>query len=198
MSNCSGIFQGGIIDCDVPLAVGVRQRVLLANKEDIAAVTFSVVPGEENVVDTITMKSLTAFYEFEGVNESISAQTDLVRQAVSNGYDHTVNLSVFEVDNVSRLNLQGMAYKKQVAIVQGSGNDNSYGNAKYTIYGLDSGLDLQTNVRILADAATGGAYSLVLKTSDTGGKEGALPYPFFLTSYTVTDAAVEALLIPAI
>jgi len=193
MANCSGIFQGADIDCQNPLAVGTVQRVLIANREDVELISYSVVEGEENVIAGITMKATKTFFEFAGVNESISTQNELVRRSVSNGYKHTLNLSVFEVDNLSLQNMMAMAYKPQIAIVYGV-DDSSLGNGAFQVLGVDAGLDLISNIRINGDVETGGAHVLQLATPDTGGDEKTIPPVFFDTDYATTLLAVDALL----
>lgn len=196
MANCTGIFQGAIVDCLNPLAVGTIQRALIANREDVELISYSAVEGESNVITAITMKSGTAFFEFEGVNESISTQNELVRRSVSNGYKHTLDLSVFEVDNLSLENMQAMAYKKQIAIVYGV-DDSSLGNGAFQVLGVDAGLDLLTNIRINGDVETGGAHVLQLATSDNSN-ETIIPPVFWSTDYATTLLAVNALLTPPI
>jgi hypothetical protein len=194
MANCTGIFQGSGVSCDDPLVTGLRQRLLLANLEDIEEFTHSVVPGEENVITGIIMKATKTFFEFDGVKQSISCQSDIVNGSVSVGYDHTVNLSVFQVGSEDRRNLQAMAYKPQVAILEASSPDTSLGNGIFQVYGQTRGLEVLTNTRIDADQDTGGAYVLQIKTSDAGGKETSLPEVFFTVDYATTLAAVNALL----
>jgi hypothetical protein len=195
MANCAGIFQGQDVDCQNPLAVGTVQRALIANREDVASIDYSVVVGEENVITAITMKSGTSFYEFLGVNESISTQNELVRRTVSNGYKHTLDFSIFEVDNITLQNMQAMAYTPQIAIVYGV-DDTSLGNGAFQVLGVDAGLDLITNIRINGDVETGGAHRLQLATPDTGGDEKMIPPVFWDTDYQTTLIDVDALLTP--
>lgn len=198
MANCTGIFAGAEIDCQDNLAVGVLQRTFLANIIDIEEFVYSVTPGEENVIQSITMKTGTQFWEFAGVNETISTQAELVRRTTSNTYKHTLNLSVFEVDNVALQNLQAMAYVPQVAIVLGP-NDASLGNGAITVLGKNVGLDLASNVRINGDVETGGGFVLNLATPDSGGAENELPNPLWNTDYDTTLSYIEdTLLVPAV
>jgi hypothetical protein len=198
MANCTGIFQGQSIDCHEPLSVGIVQRTFLANIEDIEEYVYSVVPGEENVIETITMKLGTQFWEFDGVNESISTQSELVRRTTSNSYKHTLGLTVFEVDNIALQNLQGMAYIAQVAIVLGP-NDSSLGNGAFQVLGKNIGLDLATNVRINGDVETGGGHVLSLSTPDSGGAENEEPNVLWETDYATTLSYIETTLLnPAV
>ena len=197
MANCAGIFKGAQASCVDPLSVGVIQRVLIANRDDVETITYSITPGEENIITAITMKSGKAFFEFAGVNESISTQQELVRRAVSNGYKMTLNFSVFEVDNTQRQNMEAMAFKPQIAISYGV-DDSSLGNGAFNVMGVGVGMDLLTNVYIPGDVETGGAMVAQLATPDSGGDEKTLAPVFFSTDYQTTLTAVDALLTPAV
>lgn len=190
---CAGIFQGQTIDCENPLAVGVIQRVLIANRKDVDLITYDVTPMMTNVITGITMKATKTFFEFLGVNESITTQQELIRRATNNGYKMTLGLSVFEVDNLALLNMMAMAYEPQIAIVYGV-DDTSLGNGAFQVLGVDAGLDLITNIRINGDVETGSAHVLSLETPDSGADEKMLAPVFFDTDYATTLLAVDALL----
>jgi len=195
MATCSGITVGSTFDCDNPLVPFVRQRLLIGNLEDIASITRNVT--NDNVIEDITMKVGKAMFAFEAVKSAITAQTELVVQTLSNAYNHQVGLSVFEVDSAQKRNLQGMASLPQFALVENS-KDTSLGDSVFEIYGINRGLEPSELIRINADSDTAGAYVITLVTPDEGGKETTLPESFFLTSQSVTDALVEALLVPAV
>ena len=197
MATCLGITQGAVYDCTNPLVPFVRQRLLIGNLEDIATITFSLVAGEENVITAITMSSGKAMFAFDGVKASITAQAELVATAFAPQYNHQNTLIVWEVDNTQKLNLQGMAAVPQFSIVENS-KDSSLGNSVFEVFGVGRGMEVSELIRINADADTSGGYSVTLVTPDEGGKETALPDSFFDTSLTVTEAAVEALLTPAL
>ena len=195
MATCAGITIGAEFDCENPLQPGVRQRLLIGNLSDIATITRSA--GEDNVIEGITMQLTKAMYAFEGVKQSITAQSELVVQTLSNAYNHQVGLSVFEVDSLQKANLQGMMATPQFAIVENS-KDDSFGNSVFEVFGINRGMEGSELLRINADTDTSGAYVITLVTPDDGGKESTLPESFFITDLTTTEAAVEALLTPAV
>jgi hypothetical protein len=196
-TNCAGIFQSQFIDCQDPLAVGTVQRLFLANYDDVEDITFSIVEGEENVIETIVMAAGTSFFEFEGVNQSLAVQQELVRQATANNYRQTIDFSIFEVDNITLQNMQAMAYKRQVAITYGA-NDSSLGNGAFQYSGKNSGLDLLTNIRINGSVETGGAHVMQLATPEAGASENELSNVIWDTDYPTTLAYIETLLTPAV
>lgn len=195
---CAGITKGAAFDCSNPLVPGVNTRLLLANKDDVETFTFSVTPGEENVITGITMKSGKAFFSFEGsrgTQNSVNPQYTLVRGTILPLYDHQIDYSVFDISASQKLNLEAMGNKQMVAIVQNaedSGNQNNF----FEVYGQGVGMVVTENTRIPGDADTAGAFVLQLKTPDDG-RETTMPPTFFTTDFTTTLAAVNALLTPA-
>jgi hypothetical protein len=187
--SCSGLFLGAQVSCTDPLVSAVEQRIFIANLKDF---TYTSNVTETNQVDTITMATGKYFWEFEGIKQSISCQAEKVPQNFSSAYKHTVDFSVFDVSAQQRRNLEAMSYQPMAAIVYGP-NDSSLGNAAFEIYGLNTGLDVATLIRINADNETGGAYRVQLASPDSGGIEPHLPFTFFDTDYATTLAAVLAL-----
>jgi len=189
--SCAGIFEGATVSCADPLAVGIEQRLFLANLEDVASFTFD--GTETNMVTAITMESGKKFFEFEGLKQSISTQSEYTPKPYSVGYKHTVDFSVFNVTASQRRNLEAMAFQPQVAIAYGP-NDSSLGNGAFEILGINAGLEIVTNIRIPADNETGGAYRIQLATPDAGGIESQLPSVFFVSpDYATTLTALLAL-----
>lgn len=188
--SCAGIFSGATQSCTDPLSVGLVQRLFLANLEDVASFTFD--GTETNMVTGITMESGKTFFEFEGLKQSISCQSEYVPKPFSTAYKHTVDFSIMDVSASQRRNMEAMVFQPQVAITFGQ-NDSSLGNGAFEIHGINAGLEVITNIRIPADNETGGAYRIQLATPDAGGIESQLPSVFFSTDYATTLAALVAL-----
>jgi len=188
--GCAGIFSGALQSCADPLSVGLVQRLFLANLEDVASFTFD--GTETNMVTGITMESGKTFFEFEGLKQSISCQSEYVPKPFSTAYKHTVDFSIMDVSASQRRNMEAMVFQPQVAITFGQ-NDSSLGNGAFEIHGINAGLEVVTNIRIPADNETGGAYRIQLATPDAGGIESQLPSVFFSTDYATTLAALVAL-----
>ena len=188
--SCAGLFQGQTAQCP-PLGVGLVQRLFLANYNDIVR-PFTYDATDTNLVTAIAMKASKVFYEFEGIKQSLSAQSESVSKPYSVTFKSIIDFSVFEVDAATRRNLEAMSTQKLVAITFGA-NDSTFGNGAFEIHGSDAGLDLITLVRINADAETGGGYRIQLATPDAGGIEKHLPLPLWDTDYDTTLAALVAL-----
>ncbi len=192
MAVCGGITTGAAYDCDNPLQVGMNSRVWLANKSDIAGVTFGT---NNSVVTAITMNSGGAFYVFDGFRQSANAQTELVQQTVATGYNHMLNISVFDISSLQKLNLEKMMLSKMVGIVE---NVNAAGNqdSVFEMFGFGVGMEGQTLTRINRDTESGGSFQIELMTSDNEGKEAKLPLSVWSVDYATTLALITALETP--
>ena len=196
MSACGGITIGSSYDCANPIAAGVNQRLLLINLDDIDAVTYDVTLT--TLISDITLGAgRKAAFAFEGVRQSLNPQTAFVPQNVSVGYDHQIDFLVFDITQEQKDNLEKMALGKLVAIVENK-NAVGNGNSVFEVFGLNVGLEVQSNVRINADLESAGAFQVSLKTSDNEGKEPKLPQSWFDTDYDTTKAKVDALLTPTV
>ena len=194
MANCEGITIGADYDCANPLKSGVNERLLVGNLDDIETITYDVT--DTSLITGITMKSTKAMFAFQGVRSSVKPQVDFVASEVTVGFSHQVDFSVFEVDSAQKVNLQAMSVIKQFCIYQNP-KDSSLGDAVWEVMGVNAGLETAVVTRIAGDSATGGAYTVQLKTS-TASSETGLPNSFFDTDIATTELAIEALLTPAI
>ncbi len=190
--SCAGIFSGATVSCADPLAVGIEQRLFLANLEDVAS--FNMDSTETNMCTSITMETGKTFFEFEGLKQSISCQSEFVPKNYSTAYKHIVDFSCFDVSASQRRNLEAMVFQPQVAITFGP-NDSSLGNGAFEIHGINAGLEVVTNIRIPADNETGGAYRIQLATPDAGGIESALPSVFWTDPSSGTYATALTALV---
>jgi len=192
--NCAGISIGADYSCIDPLKAKVNERLLVGNVDDIASVVFDVT--NPTIITAITMKVGASMFAFQGVRSTVKPQVDLVATEVSVGFSHQVDFSVFEVDAPQKENLQAMSSVSQFAIYQNP-KDSSLGDAVWEVLGINSGLEVASLIRMPADGATGGAYTVQLKTPEAAN-ETQLPNSFFDTDIVTTEAAIEALLIPQV
>ena len=125
---------------------------------------------------------------------SVKDAEDVVATEVNVGFSPQLDVSVSEVDAPMKENLQAMAAVSQFAIYQNP-KDSSLGDAVWEVMGVNSGLEVATLVRMPADGATGGAYTVQLKTPEAAS-ETVLPNSFFDTDIATTEAAIDALLVP--
>ena len=194
MANCIGITIGADYDCANPLKAKVNERLLVGNLTDIATITYDVT--NPSLITAIAMKPTKAMYAFQGVRSTVKPQVDLVASEVTVGFSHQCDFSVFEVDSEQKENLQAMSAVSQFCIYQNP-KDSSLGDAVWEVMGINSGLEVSTLSRMPADGATGGAYAVQLKTP-ASASETSLPNSFFSTDIATTEAAIEALLVPAV
>lgn len=194
MAQCAGITAGSLYDCDDPIQPGVLQTVQMGNLKDIESTTFDVT--FPYLLTGITMKTTKAMFLFEGVRNSTIPSYEFVPQAAGNGWNHIVSFSIFEIDSVQKQNIEAMASTEQFAIIQNS-LDSGNGDNFFEVYGLGRGLVPLTIVRAPAATDTQGAFQLEFNSGDQA-IESKTPSTFFDTDLATTQAAVLALLTPAI
>ena len=193
---CEGLTMGAEINCADPLTPGIRKRLIGFNLADVEDVAYSITPGQENVIESITLKEGMQAWVFDGIKQSIVPTQELVPQPTSNGWKHGVLFSIFDISSEQKLNLQGMATQSTVWIVENA-NDSSNANSIFEVYGLGRGLEAETITRSPVDTESGAAYVVQLNTPDEGGSEVVPVESWFIVDFATTLAAVELLLIPA-
>jgi hypothetical protein len=194
--SCSGLVQGAVINCDDPLTPGIRKRLIGFNLADILTVTYDV--AKKNVIKSIVLKpGGKAAFVFEGIKQSITPTQELRPQTTSNGWQHGILMSIFDVSSEQKINIQGMANKSTVWVVENA-NDSSNSDSIFEVYGLGRGLEAETITRSPTDTESGAAYVIQLQTPAEGGSEVVPVESWFDTDYATTLAAVETLLTPTI
>jgi len=193
--SCAGLVQGASVNCDDPLTPGIRKRLIGFNLEDVETVTYNAT--NTNVIESITLKTGKQGFVFEGIKQSITPTQELRPQTTYAGWGHGILLSVFDVSSEQKLNIQGMANKSTVWVVENA-NDSSNGDSIFEVYGLGRGLEAETITRSPTDTESGAAYVIQLSTPEDGGSEVAPVESWFVTDYATTLAAVETLLTPAV
>lgn len=190
---CDGLVMGASIDCADPLAPGIRKRLIGFNLEDIANVEYD--PIQTNLITSITLLEGKQGWVFDGIKQSIIPNLELVNTPTASTWRHSVTLSVFDVSSAQKLNIQGMATKASVWIVENA-NDSSNADSVFEVYGLQRGLEAQTITRSPVDTESGAAFVVEMATPDDGGNEPVPVESWFDTDYITTLAAVELLLTP--
>lgn len=184
--GCGDITIGSRYDCDSPLVGGVRERLGVINKNDIASVTYSA--STPNLVTAITLKTGKVCNLFEGFRNSVlpslEKATSPSGQAV---WRHVVNFFVYENSQIQKNNIAKLGNGKYVTIYQNSNEDTH----AFEIQGLSNGLELQDGA-INNKSENNGAYNLIL-TSGASQMEPKLPSTYLSTDFSGTLTAFETL-----
>ena len=191
---CDGLVMGASINCADPLAPGIRKRLIGFNLDDIELVSYSIT--QANLIESIALKQGAQGWVFEGIKQSIIPTQELTPGPTVANWKHSVTMSIFDVSSEQKLNIQGMANKSTVWVVENA-NDSSNSDSIFEVYGLGRGLEAETITRSPVDSESGAAYIVTLATPDQGGAETVPVESWFITDYATTLAAVETLLTPA-
>jgi len=186
MANCEGITINAEYDCVNPPIAGVEERLVLMNFKDIDS--FAVQGANPSIIEGFTLKAGTQAFSFQGIRNSLVPEQHYAPGRFSaNSYEHMVNFLIWDFTQEQKDNIEAMAIEKQVALVQNA-------DKTFEVYGIRNGLEMITNDRLPGDQDTGGAYNIVLKTSENEANEPKLPRTFFKTDFAATLALVDDLL----
>lgn len=188
--TCGAITSGITLNCQDPLEAGVVATFYIANKDDIASISYD--PGNPMLVDGITMAAGKNFFTFEGQLQSTEPNFAMVKGKYVNQFEHTVGFLIFKIDPTTKEEVLNMKDGNFVCIIQNN-YTGATGNSKYEIYGAGAGLKAEVIERNPADAETLGAFKISLKTQEYA-REAKPPVTFFDTDLATTDAAIQALL----
>jgi hypothetical protein len=192
MSGLCGLINSGITaDCTNPLQAGTEDTLVLLNRTQIASLTKN--GTNPQIIEDIIMESAALGYVFEGLNNSITPKSMMVKGRYFRNWSHEVNFIAFDVSPDAKAVIEDAKDGDFVAIVY-----NKYrglaGNSAFEIYGLYAGLKAETIERDVNNAETQGAFNILLKTDNDRGLEPFQPQTLYITDYATSLAVVEGLL----
>jgi hypothetical protein len=187
--TCGAISSGLSLNCSDPLVAGVVATFYLANKDDIASITYD--NTNPMLVTDITMKASKFFYRYEGQLQSTEPLFAMVKGKYINQYEHTLGFLIFDISPTIKKEILNMKDGNFVAIVE-----NNYvsatGNTKYEIYGVGAGLKAEAMERNPNDTENLGAFKISLKTQEYA-RESKPPVTLFDTDLATTETLVLGL-----
>jgi hypothetical protein len=187
MSLCP-FTLGANYNCEAPLQPGLLNYILLINKSDISNVAIS-----SGVATSITLKPGKVGYKFEGLRGSFDARYEQSNRGnFAVGFNHIIEMTIFDISSDQKMNIQKMALNEMVAItflINSPGNANTF----FEIYGLGVGLESSQITRISRDTEYMGAFRVTLQTSETL-IESAMPLTYFNTDYDTSLSDLNDLL----
>lgn len=189
-SACGAITAGIEIECNDPLVAGVDATFYIANKDEIASITFD--PTNPMLATDITMVATKTFYAVEGQLQSNEPSFAMVKGKYVNQCEHTVGFLVFKIDPATKAQILQMKDGNFVCIVKNN-YTGATGNSKYEIYGAQAGLKADVMERNPNDTENLGAYKITLKTQEYA-RESKPPVSLFDTDLATTEALVAGLL----
>jgi hypothetical protein len=189
MGICSKITSNILANCDKPLVGGVKDKLVLVNLEDIEALTRN----EDNpqIIEGVTLVEALIGFLLEGINNSIDAKTALVKKKYSNGWDHDIVFRIIDNSPEIKEQVEKLVGGRVVAFLENNfkGTDDK---AAFEVYGSELGLIVKSVEADKSNADTQGGLVITLGCADEY-KEPHMPASFFITDYTTTKAAFEAL-----
>lgn len=185
-SICGEITADIERNCDVLPVGGVKSRMRLINSEDIDTITRD--PANPLIVTGLTLKTGKKAFTYEVFKRGHKPRFTKVNGDFGDRYRHEVDSSIQVWDNATKAQVEGLNGASLVAIVE---NLQNTGDARFEIYGLESGLYVADGaVRNLNE--NDGVYVFTLASDDLS-LEAHIPSSFWSTTYSATVAALEVL-----
>lgn len=183
---CGAITSGITLNCADPLSAGVEATFYIANKSDIASITYDAT--NTMLATDITMVATKKFYKFEGQLQSTEPKFAMIKGKYVNQFEHSVAALIFKIDPTTKEEILNMKDGNFVCIIQNNYTGTN-GNCKYEIYGAGAGLKAEVLERNPLDTENLGAFKIELKTQEYA-REAKPP----VTLYDGTLAATETLI----
>lgn len=187
MAICEKLVASDIsANCSNPIFTGLEQVGYLFNKADIASVTKSA-----NIVSAISLKTDKRGYKVyqQGSTPFNGTNKEFVENAISNKFTKTAQFIVLDDGpSVGANIIDGLANGEFVLVVARKWN-NTAGNAKFEIFGLEKGLKQSAGTQDFNSEDTASGWQITL--SEQNVPTSAIY--FYVTSETASRTALEAL-----
>jgi len=187
---CGGISANIQKSCTVPLQAGTRDRAVIFNFEDKATVVFNAT--NVNTIEDLTLAFGKDAFVIDGLKNSIAPMTALVPVGPYNMFDHTVKVLGFDISPAIKEQLNAMKDGKFIIVTENYFRG-ANGDSAFEVFGLTTGLELSILTRDGNNADTQGAFDMTFTTQLN--KEPNLPNALFITSYALSKAVVDSLLV---
>ena len=191
MPLCGAISANMLIDCANPVIGGVKDRLILINRADVASVTRNATNSQ--IIEAVTKASGKVGYLYEGQKSSIDVKTSLVAKKYSVGFSHEITFRVFSNNATTKAQLESLARGEVIAFLENNYRGNA-GDSSFEVYGYGVGLMVSALESNKSDGDTQGAYVITL-TAPTDKMEPHLPDTLFITSYAASLAVFNGLLV---
>lgn len=192
---CGLLDADFVLSCDDKAKGGLENDVILVNYSDVDYTAITYDAGNKNIVTNFQLKSGKIGFLLQGVKQVNSTAFELVKQEFSfDTFKHTFNGVILTPNAANKEQAEKLASGgRYVAIVNRKYKGASNADA-FEIYGLESGLDLETMT--YNSKENNGVISFTLASAE-GEEETSIPKTLLETDYATTLAAFEAKFVQA-
>jgi len=180
------IDAGSAFNGDAIKQGGIGNYIYLINKEDLDAGTITVDTGATEEITALVLDSGTQGYKFESSKGSAQIIPSAPLRVVSgiDGYDHTIDVRLPDVTQVTKETIKKMRFQKVVAIVP-------LVTGQFELYGRNVGMRISDFQYMPGDADTGGTLQFILKCPDNDAPEIDPPHTI-ADSFDITSLDTPA------
>lgn len=180
------IDLGALFNCAALVQAGIKDYFYLVNKEDFDDNQLLTIDGSTNELTALTLASGTQGYKFtvsKGATNIIPT-SPLRPTTAQDGFDHSLDVRIFDVSQLSVENIEKLRFNKVVAFVP-------LASGKHLLYGRNVGMRISEFEYNPSDGDTGGTLKIILKTPDEDPPEIHAPL-LASTDYDITELDTPA------
>jgi hypothetical protein len=188
MANClAGITADVLNTCSEAPIGGLELNAWVFNRADVTA---TISATNKNLVTDIAVASGKKGYKIQGFKKNVNAGHDIVVSETNiDKYNHYFNFQAWMLDSVAVNNLDGLS---DLVVVVERLNKMKAGDGAFKVYGLETGLYKSADTERSNDID--GNRNIEM-TNQAGEESTVSAHIYFETSYAVTKAALDALLV---
>ena len=191
MSAICGLLDADfILNCDDKAQGGLENDVLLINRDDVdyAAITYD--GTNKNIVTNFQLKSGKTGYLLQGVKQVNTTAFELVKQEFSfDTFKHTFNGVILTPSSANKDQADKLAGGGKYVVVVNRKYKGVDNEDAFEIFGIDSGLELETMT--YGSAENKGVISFALSSTEQEDENGT-PKTLLETDYATTLIAFTA------
>lgn len=175
------INLGALFDCSSLEQPGIKDYFYLVNKDDFDANQVLTIDGTSNELTALTLAAGTQGYKFTVSKGATNIIPTVALRATTaqDGFDHNLDVRIFDISQLSVENIEKLRFNKVVAFVP-------LANGKHLLFGRNVGLRISEFEYNPADADTSGTLRVVLKTPDEDPPEIHAPL-LVADTYDITE-----------
>jgi hypothetical protein len=190
MATVCGLLDADfVLSCDDKAKGGLENDVILVNYSDVDYSTLTLDATNKTIVTNFQLKSGSTGYLLQGVKQVNSTAYELVKQEFSfDTFKHIFNGVILTPNSANKEQAEKLASGGRYVVIVNRKYKGASNADAFEIYGLGSGLDLETMT--YNSKENNGVISFALASAE-GEEETGVPKTYLDTDYPTSLAAFE-------
>jgi hypothetical protein len=192
---CGLLDADFVLSCDDKAKGGLENDVILVNHSDVDFTNVTLDASNKTICTNFQLKSGSTGFLLQGVKQVNSTAYELVKQEFSfDTFKHMFNGVILTPNSANKEQAEKLASGGRYVVVVNRKYKGASNADAFEIYGLESGLDLETMT--YNSKENNGVISFALASAE-GEEENGVPKTLLETDYATTLAAFAAKFVEA-